>query len=74
MPLLLYLRGKSPRIGGRVDQRAGPDDMEKTKFLPYRDSSSDPSLVQPVASRYTDCAIPAPLMKFAHRKFVYKLM
>jgi hypothetical protein len=28
-------------------------------FLPYRDSNSDPSIVQPVASRYTDCAISA---------------
>jgi hypothetical protein len=28
---------------------------------PYRDWNSDPSVVQPVASRYTDCAIPAPL-------------
>jgi hypothetical protein len=27
--------------------------MEKRKFLPYRDSNSDPSVVQPVASRYT---------------------
>jgi hypothetical protein len=27
----------------------------------YRDSKSDPSVVQPVASRYTDCAIPAPI-------------
>jgi hypothetical protein len=27
---------------------------------PHRDSNSDPSIVQSVASRYTDCAIPAP--------------
>jgi hypothetical protein len=29
-------------------------------FLPYRDSNSRPPVVQPVASRYTDWAIPAP--------------
>jgi hypothetical protein len=27
---------------------------------PYQDSNSDYLAVQPVASRYTDCAIPAP--------------
>jgi hypothetical protein len=40
-----------------VDLRAGLDDSEKRK---YRDSNSDPSIIQPVASRYTDYAIPAP--------------
>jgi hypothetical protein len=35
--------------------RAGLDDVEK-----YRDSKSNPSVVQPVASRYTDYSIPAP--------------
>jgi hypothetical protein len=39
----------------------GPlDDVEKRKFLIYRDWNSDPSVVQPVASRYTECAIQAP--------------
>jgi murein endopeptidase len=28
---------------------------------PYRDSNSNPSVFQPVASRYTDYAIPAPI-------------
>jgi hypothetical protein len=35
-------------IGGWVDPRAGLD----------RDSNSDPSVVQPVVSRYTDWSIP----------------
>jgi hypothetical protein len=34
--------------------------VEKGKFLTLQDSNFDPSVVQPVASRYTDCAIPAP--------------
>jgi hypothetical protein len=42
-----------------VDPRAGLDDMEKRKFSPYRDSNSDPSVVQPVSSHYTDCTTPA---------------
>jgi hypothetical protein len=32
----------------------------------YRDSKSDPSAVQPVASCYTDCALPAP-----HKLFLF---
>jgi hypothetical protein len=35
-----------------VDPRAGLDGVEKI---------FDPSVNQPVASRYTDCAIPVPL-------------
>jgi hypothetical protein len=42
-----------------MDPRAGLDDMEKRKFLTYRDSNSDPSTVQPVASPCTDYAFPA---------------
>jgi hypothetical protein len=42
-----------------VDPRAGLDDVEKRKFfaLPGLEKC-DPSVVQPVASRYTDDAIP----------------
>jgi hypothetical protein len=53
----LYPRGKNPLthwIGGWVGLRAGLDDLEKRKFLPHRDSNSDPSVAQPVASRYPD--------------------
>jgi hypothetical protein len=35
-------------------------DVEKRKSPPYRGSISDPSVVQSVVSRSTDCAIPAP--------------
>jgi hypothetical protein len=42
-----------------MGHRAGLDDVEKRKFLTLPDSNSDPSVVQPVASCYTDCAIPA---------------
>jgi hypothetical protein len=42
-------------IGGWMGPRTGLDDVEKRKFLP------PPGLeLQPVASRYTDYAIPAP--------------
>jgi hypothetical protein len=40
-------------IGGWADPRAGLDDVEKRKFLILPGLNSDPSVVQPVASRYT---------------------
>jgi hypothetical protein len=47
-----------------VDLRTGLDDVEERKILHCRDSNSDRSVDQPVASRYTDtdCAIPAPII------------
>jgi hypothetical protein len=47
-------------VGGYVDPRAGVDNVEKTNSGSYWNSNSDPLVVQPVASRYTDYAIPAP--------------
>jgi hypothetical protein len=35
------------------------DEVGRRKTSHYRDLNFDPSVVQPVASRYTDCAIPA---------------
>jgi hypothetical protein len=56
-------------IGGWVGPRTGLDDMEKRKFLTVY-SNADPSVVHPVASRYIDCAIPAPLT-FLYPLFYY---
>lgn len=39
----------------------------------YRDSNSDPSVVQPVASRYTDCAILAPGIRSPLREYCNSL-
>jgi hypothetical protein len=48
-------------IGCWVDPRAGLDDMEKWKFFTLSGLELPlPLVVQPVASRYTDWAIPAP--------------
>ena len=50
--------GKGPgthRTGGRVDPRAGLDGLGKSRPPP----AFDPRTVQSIASRYTDCAIPA---------------
>jgi hypothetical protein len=47
-------------IGGWAGPRDGLDDGRE-KSWPYRDSNSDPSVVQSVANRYTDCVIPASI-------------
>jgi hypothetical protein len=44
-----------------VDPRAGLDDVEKRKFLTLPGLELRPSVFQPVATRYTDYAIPAQL-------------
>jgi hypothetical protein len=61
-PQPLYPRGKSPRYP--LDRRlGGPQSRSRRRgenCWPYRDSNSDPSVVQPVTSRYTDYTIPVP--------------
>jgi hypothetical protein len=57
--------GKEPLvpIGQEVGWTSEPvwTIWRKENSSPYWDSNSDPSVVQPVASRYTDYAIPAPV-------------
>jgi hypothetical protein len=54
--------GKEPLVP--IGQEAGwaPEPVWTTwrreNSWPYRDSNSDPSVVQPICSHYTDCAIP----------------
>jgi hypothetical protein len=63
-PLPLYPRERAPGthfIGGWADPRAGLDDMEQWKFFTLPGLELPPPMdVQPVASLYTDWAIPAP--------------
>jgi hypothetical protein len=62
MPRPLYPGEKPPGthwIGGWVDLRAGLDDLEKRKFFTLPGLELRPLVDQPVASRYTDYAIPA---------------
>jgi hypothetical protein len=46
-------------IGGWVDPRDSLNGVKKKNSWLHQESNSDPSAVQPVASRYTDYAIPA---------------
>jgi hypothetical protein len=61
-PWPLYPRQQSPGthwMGGWMDPRAGVDDVEKRKFLISQGLEFWPSVVQPIASRYTDWDLPA---------------
>jgi hypothetical protein len=58
----LYPRERLPGshwIGGWVGLRDGLDDVEKKKFLMIPGLEIDPSVVQPISSRFTDCAVQA---------------
>jgi hypothetical protein len=43
-----------------VGPRAGLDDVEKRKFLTLLGLKLNPSVIQPIAKHYTDCAILVP--------------
>jgi hypothetical protein len=65
MPQPLYTKGKNLSthwIGGWVDPGAGLDNVEKRKFSTPPDLNSNPSVVQPVASCYTNYAIPRTVL------------
>jgi hypothetical protein len=47
-------------IGGWVDPRAGLDDVEKRKFVTLPGLELHLSVIQPIASRYTDYTTMAP--------------
>jgi hypothetical protein len=52
----------SPLDRGWVDPWTGVEDMERKNTCSYQDPNSDPWVVQPVATRFTDCTIPAPIL------------
>jgi hypothetical protein len=56
-----------------VTPKTGLDDVERRKSRHYRDSNTDHSTVQQVANRYTDCAIPAPIIQNVEEANVFYL-
>jgi hypothetical protein len=55
-------------IGRCVDTRDGLNMWRIENSYSHRDSKSDPLIVQSVASRYTDYAVPAPLSTEDHMR------
>jgi hypothetical protein len=53
-----------------VDPRAGLDDLEKRIYLTISGLELRPSVVQPVARRYTDYALPAPIKNGSNGKYL----
>jgi hypothetical protein len=73
MHLHLYGLGKSPPVPTEEEAGWAPEPVcttcrRESSWL-YRDSNSDPPVVQPVTSHYTDYAIPASLICGRERKF-----
>jgi hypothetical protein len=74
-PRLLYPLGKEPPMPIGKESGWAPEAVSTTwrreRSFPYRDSNSNPSVVQPVASRYTECAITVPLYVVVVTKMNY---
>jgi hypothetical protein len=64
-PLPLYFRYPFYRTLGGTQSWAG----QARNILPPQ--RFDPRTVQPIASRYTDCCIPAHLLKMCTFKYTY---
>jgi hypothetical protein len=58
--------GKEPPVPIGEEAAWAPEPVwtkrRSENYCPHRDSNSDPLVVQPVANRCTDCAIPAPII------------
>jgi hypothetical protein len=71
-PGRLTPRERDPRthwIGSWMTLERSGQRQRGENFCHYRDSKADPLAVQPVASRYTYCAIPTPTIVVRHAKF-----
>jgi hypothetical protein len=64
--LSLYPQGKNPQspLDRRLDGPQSRSGRFGENFWPYRDSNSDPSVLQPLASRYSNYAITANVSIF----------
>jgi hypothetical protein len=75
-PRPLYPRGKNPRVPIRYEAGWAPEPVwtiwRSENSCPHRYSNSDPSVVHPVSSLYTDWAIPA-LEWYLQTLFIYLL-
>jgi hypothetical protein len=65
-PAVLPLKEKAHSthwIGGWVGLGTSLDDMERENSQLYWDLDSDPSIIQPTASCYNDCATPVGVIQ-----------
>jgi hypothetical protein len=74
LPQCCFLHHKPHMLPG---QEPGPPlrgGKPATNGLSYGTANSDPLDVQPVASRYTDCAIPAPYIVLCYVPIFFRVV